>query len=68
MNWWIGLWERESVGDCLPTSALAYVAVRADFVSGVTPWPSHAECSELGSLPIGLDPQGMRKTGVKYVA
>lgn len=56
------------MGNCLPTSALAYVAVRADFVSGVTPWPSHAECSELGSLPIGLDPQGMRKTGVKYVA
>lgn len=56
------------MGDCLPTSALAYVDVRADSVSGVTPWPSRVDCSELGSLPIGLDLQGMGKTGVRYVA
>lgn len=48
---------RERVGNCLPTSALAYVAVRADFVSGVTPWPLMLNAPELGSLPIGLDPQ-----------
>lgn len=29
------------------SEALAYVAVRADFVCGVTPWPSHVECLEL---------------------
>lgn len=68
MNWWIGLWERERVGDCLPASALAYVVVRADSVSGVAPWASHVDCSELGGLPTGLDLQGMGKTGVRYVA
>ena len=56
------------MGDCLPASALAYVVVRADSVSGVAPRASHVDCSELGGLPTGLDLQGMGKTGVRYVA